>query len=171
MDNKISYFVGVFGFLQLSMQDVGLLDKQGVPIKKKKMTLHETDAVYIYSWLSDSLKDVNVGKLRELAKETDKRVSKLISEHAVVNNFLLSILLLHHYIDNDATKNEQLLLAPKIYRVMELLDKAVTDEEIDDSIRKTTHRTADNIYRQATNKAQLSDDVRDAFANKYMRKK
>ena len=170
MKNKTSYFVGIYGFLQLSMQDVGLLDKQGKPIKKKRMTLHEADAIYIYTWLSDRLKDVDVGTLRELAKETDERVSKLISEHKVVNNFLLSILLLRGYLDNDASKNEQLLLAPKVYRVMELLDKAVSDEELDDSIRKTTHRTADNIYRQASGGLQLSDECRDAFANKYRRK-
>ena len=39
MKNKTSYFVGIFGFLQLSMQDVGLIDKQGLPIKKNDVDL------------------------------------------------------------------------------------------------------------------------------------
>ena len=171
MTDKTSYFVGIFGFMQLSMIDVGLLDQTGTPIKQKHPTLNEVDAVYIYNWLSDRLKDVNVGKLRELAKETDKRVSKLISEHKVVNNFLLSILLMREYLDNDAPKNEQLMLSPKVNRVIELLDSAITDEEFDVDIKRTTARTANNIYRQIAGKCQLSDEIRDLVADKYRRKK
>jgi len=171
MIDKIEYFVGIFGFMQLSMQDVGLLDKQGVPVKKKHMTLNEVDAVYIYKWLSDELRHVNVKELRELAKETDNRVSKLISGHSVVNNFLLSILLLREYLDANAPKNEQLLLLPKVSRVITLVDSAISDEEFNADINRTTARTANNIYRQMVGKAQLSDEIRDLVVAKYFKGK
>ena len=39
-------------------------------------------------WVGENLKDVNATKLRVMAKITDERVSRLISDHKVVNNFL-----------------------------------------------------------------------------------
>lgn len=157
-----SYFVGIYGFMQLSMIDVGLLDNQGFPIKKKKPTQTEQDAIWLYNWVSDKLRELNTAQLRSLGAETDKRVQKLISDHSVVNNYLLSIYLFREYVDNDADKFEQGLLRPKIDRIINLLDEAVTDEEFDADIRRTTARTADNIYRQITERPQLSDEVRDA---------
>ena len=159
--NRESYLVGVYGFLQLSMKDVGLLDTRGVPIKKK-MNMNEQDGIAIYNWVADEIKSVPLHHLRELGKETDKRVSKLISDHTIVNNFLLAIMLLREYVDNDATRPEQLLLSPKINRLIELVDSAVSDDDFDANIKRTTARTANNIYRQMMGLPQLSDEVRDA---------
>ena len=166
--NKLSYFVGIYGFLQLSMHDVGLLDAKGAPIKKKH-NLNEIDGLAIYKWLSDELKDISVGKLRAMARETDERVSKLISDHKVVNNFLLAIMLLREYVDDTGTKMEQILLSSKINRLVDLVDSAVSDDDFDVNIKRTTARTANNIYRQFAGKCQLSDEVRDAH-NKFRRK-
>ena len=168
--NKIEYLVGIYGFMQLSMQDVGLLDQKGQVIKLKKPTMSEQDGIALYKWLGEQLKDVNAFKLREMAKLTDARVGKLISDHKVVNNFLLSIMLLREYVDEQGSGFEQNLLLPKISRLIELVDGAVSDDDFDVDIKRTTARTANNIYRQFAGKAQLSDEVRDAH-NKFRRKK
>lgn len=169
MMNKTGYLVGVFGFMQLSMMDVGLVDEGGFPIKKKRPTMSEVDGIKLYEWVSDQIKAIDRVKLRALGREVDQKVSKLISDHTVVNNFLLSIMLLREYVDNSAPKNEQILLTPKINRLVDLVDSAVSDEEFDRDIKRTTYRTANNIYRQFAGKAQLSDEVRDA-KNKFKRK-
>lgn len=166
IDDNISYFVGIYGFMQLSMMDVGLVDPKGFPIKKK-YNMTEQDAMFLYNWVSGKIKDVPQWQLRALGSETDKRVSKLISGHAVVNNFLLSIMLLREYVDNDAPKHYSLMLSPKINRIIEMLDEAVSDEEFDVNIKRTTARTANNLYRQMIGKPQLSDEIRDIVANKY----
>lgn len=159
--NKTEYFAGCFGFLQLSMQDVDLLDKYGVPIKKKLLPT-EADALAVYKWLSDQIKDVPARELRKMASVTDERVGKLINEDKTVNNFLLGLLLLRAYLDEEAPKHEQLMVLPKIHRLIDLVDSAVSDEEFDADIKKATARVADNLFRQAVGKLQLSDEVRDA---------
>ena len=170
MNNKkrLSFLVGVYGFMQLSMIDVGLLSKKGVPLKCKKPLPSEVDAVAIYNWLSDQLKDVGVGKLRSLAVDMDTAVSKLFNDHKVVNNFLLSLLLLRAYVD-DSTKMEQILLSGKINRLIDVVDGAVSDEEFDVTIKKTTSRTADNLYRQYIGKPQLTDEVRNAYFKRIVK--
>lgn len=170
MNNKTEYFVGIFGFMQLSMQDVGLLNTRGVPIKLKNPSINEVDTVNIYNWVSDKLVSVPKHKLDSMGREVDKKVKKLISDHSKVNNFLLSILLLREYLDNEAPRNEQLMILPKVHRVIELLDSAITDEEFSVDVRRTTARTANNLYRMYVGKPQMGDDVRDLVANKYRNK-
>jgi len=167
---KTEYLVAIYSFLQLSMVDVDLLNKNGSPIKKK-YTQTESDAMYLYRWLSEQLKDIDIVELRSMAKKTDIRVSKLLNDHTVVNNFLLAVYLLREYVDQDGSKMEQILLSGKINRIIDLLDEAVTDEEFSVDTKRTTSRTSKNIYRQFVGKCQLSDEVSDAVANKYRRKK
>jgi len=161
MIDKIEFFVGVYGFMQLSMMDVGLLDDRGVVKKTKGLSPTEQDGVAIYRWVSDQIRHVPAEKLKPLAAKTDARVRKLLNEHTKVNNYLLSVLLLRAYVD-DADKATQILVGSKINRVIESLDAAVTSEEFDALIRRTTARTADNIYRQFIGRPQLSDEVREA---------
>ena len=165
--NRLEYLVGVYGFLQLSMIDVELLDKNGYLVKKKLLPT-EQDAIYIYGWLEDRFKELRKSEVASMARETDKKVRKLISDHTVVNNFLLSIMLLREYLDNEAPKNEQILLGGKVNRLVDLVDGAISDDEFNADIKRTTARTANNIYRQAMGMAQLSDEVRDAH-NKFRR--
>ena len=157
MDNT-TYIVGIYGYLQLSMQDVGLLDERGVQFKGK-YNMSETDALFIYNWVGESLKDIQADKLRKLAQETDARVDKLLNDHKEVNNFLLGILLLRDYLDNHGSKIDQLMVLPKVNRLVDVVDGAVSDETFNPMIKRTTARTANNIYRQWAGKPQLSDEV------------
>ena len=168
MKNKIEYFVGVFGFMQLSMIDVGLLDEKA-RLVKMKYNAGETDAVAIYKWISEQIKHLPAKDLKLMAKKTDNKVKKLISNHKKVNNYLLSIMLLREYIDNDGLRYEQILISPKINRLVDVIDATVSDEQFDANIKRTTSRTANNIYRQFIGKPQLSDEVREAH-NKFRRK-
>ncbi len=154
-----SYFAGVYGFMQISMQDIGLLDDKGLPFKRAKYNMSEQDAIKIYIWIGEKIKHVDSYRLKRLAQETDKRVSKLINDHRTVNNFLLSIMLLRLYLDNLAPLNEQLMILPKINRLIDVVDSAVSDEEFSPEIKRTTARTAENIYRQWVGKPMLSDEV------------
>jgi len=158
MENKLTYLVGIYGYLQLSMLDVGLLTEQGQVIKAKH-NMSEQDALYIYKWVGEHLLDVDKDKLRRLAQETDKKVSKLLNDHKEVNNFLLAILLLREYLDNHGSKVEQLMILPKVNRLVDVVDGAVSDEAFNPMIKRTTARTANNIYRQHVGRPQLSDEV------------
>ncbi len=169
MLDKTAYFVGVFGFMQLSMTDVGLLKDGMICKKRSELTMGEADAVAIYNWVGDYLKSYSVTELRKMARETDEKVKKLLNEHQVVNNFLLSIMLLREYIDDYGTKAEQILMLGKIDRLMDVVDGAVSDDDFDSDIKRTTARTANNIYRQFAGKCQLSDDVRNAYFKKVIK--
>ncbi len=151
--------VAVYGYLQLSLIDVELLTPNGVPVKKKRPVQTEQDAIALYHWVSDQLSGVNTRELRSLAGKTDIKVSKLLNDHQVVNNFLLSIMLLREYIDEHGDSIQKILIGNKINRIIDLLDDAVTDEAFDPEIKRTTGRTARNIYRQFTDRPQRSDDV------------
>jgi len=169
--DRITYLVGIFGYLQLSMKDVGLLTEQGTPAKKKHLKPSEQDGLAIYKWVGEQLRHLPAEKLRPLARITDERVNKLLNDHKVVNNFLLGLLLLREYLDNNAPKNEQLMILPKVNRLVDVVDGAISDEEFSVEIKRTTWRTADNIYRQAVGKAQLCDEVRDLKAKRFIRSK
>ena len=158
---QLEFIVGIFGFLQLSMQDVGLLDKKGRPVKKKKPLPSERDAIFIYDWVAGHLKNLPIEHLRPKARVMDEAVTKLLNDHTVVNNFLLGLLLLRAMVD-DGSKSTQILIGSKINRLVDVVDDAISDEEFSADIKRTTARTADNLYRQFTGRLQLSDEVREA---------
>ncbi|MCD6135832.1 hypothetical protein J7J63_03870, partial [Candidatus Bipolaricaulota bacterium] len=108
--------------------------------------------------------------LRNKAKVFDGYVGKLVNVALKVNNFLLSIMLLREYLDNYGTKAEQILMSGKINRLLDVVDGAVSDEEFDSDIKRTTARTARNIYRQFTGECQFSDDVLNAHFKKVVKK-
>ncbi len=169
-ETRINYLVGVFGFFQLAMKDVGLLDKHGVgPAKRRKMLSHEQDALAIYDWVGEQLKEFSTTQLRPRGALMDKAVGKLLNDHKVVNNYLLALLLLRDYIDEQGSKMEQILMTPKINRLVDVVDGAVSDEDFDADIKRTTARTSDNLYRQYVDKAQLSDEVRDVYFKRIKR--
>ncbi len=159
--SRDEYLVGVYGMLQLAMQDVDLLDKHGRPYTKKRKSPTETDALFLYWWVGEEIRDVSTGELRRMAKVTDNNVAKLLNKHTVVNNFLLGVMMLRLLVD-DSGKYEQTLLGGKINRVIDMADKAVSEDEFSPQIKRETARTSDNLYRIYTERPQLSDEVRDA---------
>jgi hypothetical protein len=160
-NDQLDYLCGIYGFLQLSMRDVGLVDAGGHVMKRKKRKASESDGVALYEWVSDQLKHIPVHSLRKRASIMDARVKKLFNDNKTVNNFLLGMLLLRLLID-DSGRMEQLMILPKINRVINLVDEAISDEEFSVDIKRTTARVADNLYRQYTGRAQLTDEIRNA---------
>jgi len=163
---QVDYLVGVYGFLQLSMQDVGLLNAKGQPIKGKR-NMGELDALAIYHWVGDKIKHIDGHTLRKKGAFIDGMVKNLLNKHTVVNNFLLAVLMLREYVDEDGTHTEKILLSAKINRLVDVVDSAVSDEAFDVDIKRTTSRTAKNIYRQFKGRGQLSDEYMD---NRFRRK-
>jgi len=169
-ETRLDYLVGIFGYFQLSMIDVKLLDSKGRPPKKRNKLLQtEQDALKIYDWVSDQLVKFETYELKPRGKRMDDAVKRLNNEHNVVNNYLLALLLLRAYMDEVGTKMETILISPKINRLIDLVDGAVSDEEFSPEIKKTTARTADNLFRQYVGKCQLSDEVRDAKNKSWMK--
>ncbi len=161
-ETRLDYLVGVFGFLQISMKDVKLLDDKGrTPKKRNKMLMSEQDALAIYEWVGEQLNGFETHELRPKARRMDEAVKKLNNTHQTVNNFLLALMLLRAYIDNEATVMEQVLISPKINRLIEVVDGAVSDEVFTPEIKRTTWRTSDNLYRQYAGLIMLGDEVRD----------
>ncbi len=168
-DNTI-LFAGSFGFAQLSMRDVGLLNKDGSPAKKKKhMTAIELDGMGIYIWLSDKLKEFDGNQIRVKASVVDGMVKKLFNEKKIINNYLLSLYILREWLDNDGGRFEQDMMLPKINRIVAAMDEEISDGRFDSDIKKVTRRVADNIYRQWSGKPQITDDIRDLNSKRFMR--
>jgi len=173
-NDLLNYFVGIWGRMQLSMKEVGLVNDRGDVIKSKWSKL-DKEAVDIYLHL-DSVIEAYKKKLCVTTKEiifkrtavTDDIVKKLINDNKQVNNHLLAMFLYQNYLFDIASKSEQILMMKK---VQSQVDDYPTDTEHYNSIRKNTAWIADNIWRQFTGKAQLSDEVRRANAKRFMKNK
>lgn len=164
-EQKLDFKIGLYGRMQLEMIANDLLTKDGVPIKKKNMSSNEDDAIRIYDHLSYDLKGLGVSVLNERAERTNEVVRKLLNENAVINNYLLSMMLYRLYLQEETTKFERLMVLPKVERQIKIYEglEGLNFKEI----RKTTSRVADNIWRVFTGKAQLSDEIRDLRAKKF----
>lgn len=157
--DKAILFAGVYGFMQLEMRSTELLLSNGKWYKRKShMSESERDAVFIYEWIEDQLRQYNIAEIQLNARVIDNMVKKLVNEDKFVNNFLLGVYLLRNYVDDYGSKMDHILLLPKIHRLMFFLD----EQKFDMKIRKATSRVANNIFRQWAGKPQLSDEVRDA---------
>ncbi len=169
-DDRLTYLVGVYGFAQLALKDVGLLNERGRLAKKKKfLNASEQDAIWMYDWVGEQIKHIGEVELRKRGNIVDTKVKKLLNGHQEVNNYLLSVFLLRHYVD-DGTMMEKILLGNKIDRMVDVVDSAVSDDDFNPAIKRTTARTSMNIYRQFIGRPQLSDEVLDAKYKKIRRK-
>ena len=164
-ETRLDYLVGVFGFMQLSLVDLKLLNEKGIaPKKRNKMSADDQDTLKIYDWVCDELRQFSSVGLKPRARIMDQRVKKLINNHTVVNNYLLSLYLLRQYIDHDATVMEACVIGPKINRMVDVIDKSVIEGDFDPAIKRATWRTAKNLYSQYIGWVMLSDE---AFDNKF----
>jgi len=169
--DKYIFLSGIYGFLQLSMRDVGLLLENGVWYKKRKhMTEAETNAIYLYEWVEDQLRSLPVHVIRKKSGEVDRMVKKLNNDNRYVNNFMLGVYMMREYIENACGKFEQDLILPKVNRIINTLDEEVMGGRFDPQIKKTTARVANNIYRQWAGLPQLSDQVRDAKFKRILKR-
>lgn len=169
MDNQtmLEFNVGIYGRMQLEMRELDLVDENGVPRPTKHMSAREQDAVAVYNHLSYKVRGIDSKKLHELAQRTNDIAKSLVNEETLINNYLLAMMLMRSYLQDLAPKSEQIMVFPKINRMIDMYENLEGEEYA--KIRKTTFRVADNMWRVFTGKAQLSDEIRDLRAKKFIR--
>ena len=167
-ETLLKLYVGLYGFVQIEMREVGLLNEDASPKPTKHMNDIEKDGVAIYDHLCWKVKGLSVERLHEIAEFTNDIVRSLINEEQIINNYLLAMMLFRCYLDDEAPKYEQIKMLPKVNRSIRHYEQLEGEQY--KKIARTTHRCADNMWRVFTGKAQLSDAVRDAKASKYLRK-
>lgn len=166
-EQKLKFHVGIYGRMQIEMMAIDLVDDGGVPRPTKNMSATEKDGIAVYNHISYIVRGLSSKKLFELAQHTNEITKALINEEQLINNYLLSAMLYRLYLQEEASKAEQIMVLPKINRIIKMYEELDGDEYA--KIRKTTSRVADNMFRVFTGKAQLSDEIRDLRANKFKR--
>ena len=162
--------VAVYGNFQKHFHKIGLVDDTGTPIPKKKMNLDETRRVSLYDFVSYKLHSLSRIQLQSRADEFNDLVGKLINEEQLVDNYLMAIMLLRNYLDELAIPIERNAHINKINDVIKLFESMENTEENDfREIKKITARVTDNIWRILTGKAQLSDEIRDLRARRFVK--
>jgi hypothetical protein len=146
--------VGIFGFLQLSLKDSDYEIVKGKVKPNKHDSLNELDIKYIYNWFADRTSGL---PLESHVNTVNTMVSKLLNKDAKVNNFYMGLHLGIYWIETYGSGFDKNLMLSKMYR---LIDE--TKNHINIETAKNSYRVADNLWRQANEKAQLSDEVRDA---------
>lgn len=164
---KLKFHVGIYGRMQLEMMAIDLVEKNGVPKPTKNMSAIEKDGIAVYNHLSYIVKGLSSKKLFELAQFTNDIAKSLINEETLINNYLLSAMLYRLYLQEEASKPEQIMVLPKVNRIIKMYEELDGEEYA--TIRKTTSRVADNMFRVFTGKLQVSDEIRDLRANKFKR--
>ena len=167
MTKELEFIVGIYGRSQIEMIAIDLLNDDGSPKPTKNMSADEKDAIAIYNHLSYKIKGIGSKKLNELGEYSNEVAKKLINEDTLVNNYLLAMMLYRTYLQDIVGRFERDKILPKVNRQVKVFEGLEGSEFA--KTRKTTARVADNIWRVFTGKAQLSDEVRDLRANKFIR--
>ncbi len=167
MNHADKFIVGVYGRMQIEMIATELLNNDGSPKPTKHMNHHERDAIAIYDHLSYLIRKISKEKLNDMAKYTNEVAKKLINDDTLINNYLLSMMLYRLYLQDVASKYEKDMILPKVERQIKLFEGF--EGESYKRTRKTTARVADNMWRVFTEKAQLSDEIRDLRRNKLIK--
>lgn len=165
-ETTLNFIVGIWGRMQLAMKETGLVVDGGVAIKPyKHMDRTDREAIEIYNILDTYLRSnkIFIDEIVERSRVTDNIVKKLINDHKRVNNQLLAMFLYQEYLLEFGSHGAKTVTLPKVKRQIE--DFPLTTEELK-TTWKYTGRIADNMWRQFTGKAQLSDEVRDLRAKR-----
>jgi hypothetical protein len=164
----IDWIVGCYGFAQIEMTNVKLINKDGSPKSTKHMSFDEQDGIAIYKWLSEKVKGIGVKELHDRAERINEMVRSLLNVEAYVNNYLLSMFMLNEYINEHGTHTEKMMILPKVMRQINAYDSL--EGEKYRIIARDTFRASNNLWRQYNKRPQLSDEVRDAMFYKIKRK-
>lgn len=153
------FFAQLLARIQLEFVHSGILSDKGIPVDPKNYAEDAKDGVAIYNYVKQKLVDNRVSYETALkyVDEGNAMVKKLVNDEQIVNKYLLSLMLLRLYLDEEGSKAEQIMIKPKVERSLKLF--GLDDEE--KKLRKTTHRVADNLWRQFIGRPQLGDDLRD----------
>lgn len=161
-------FVSIYGFFQLEMREVGLLDKQGRPTKDRKRPLDETESIDLYNEISQKVKNIPEGELKRLAGKVNEVVkNQLVNNKGKINNYLMALMLYRNWLDEIGSIFEQNRFLAKVNRQIAIYEKLEGSNYAE--IRKESYRVADNLYRIWTDKPQLDDELRDLRAKRFVR--
>ena len=169
--NLEAFYVGVWGRLLLQLEKSGYLNRDLTARKfrlddetgkKEKLSLTEQDVLAIYMYIREKIKDVPQHKIDEYAILNNDYVQALINDEQQVSNTVLACAMYQSYLYDIAGIEER----NKMQRKVESVIGGFGNKES----AKYSARCGDNLYRQFVGKAQLSDEVRDARAAKFLKK-
>lgn len=169
-ENLRILIVSIYGLMQTELDAVKLLSDNGAPKKSKHHDLIEEESLKIYHWLASKIVHLKDQELVFYAKKFNKIVESLVNEENLVNNYLMALMLLRNYFDEVANKPEQIIYKHKVARQIKVYEDVFSkDKEEYKGIQKVTSRVADNIWRVLNDQLQLSDEVRDARAKRFLK--
>jgi Asp-tRNA(Asn)/Glu-tRNA(Gln) amidotransferase A subunit family amidase len=168
MERELEFIVGLYGRIQIELIEADILDKSGIPLGKQKELIYQ-DALAIYESLGHRVKRLSAEQINKMAEYTNDVAKKLINEDTLINNYLLALILYSSYLTEFGNRSEQITILPKVHRNITAHQELASDDY--KGVFKTTNRVADNMWRVFNNRLQLSDELRDKRANKFLKDK
>jgi hypothetical protein len=168
--NLTAFYVGIWGRLFLQLKEKGYLKKDNSPQTKfrfhkdgsrAKLSLVEKDILDVYATMRDKLKNVPQWKIDDYAELNNEYIRNLVNDKQQVVNVILACAMYRSYLDDYGTVYERNLMIRRLDNIINSYDDRETV--------KYSARCGDNLYRQFVGKPQLSDEVRDARAKRFLR--
>lgn len=169
-ENTRILLVAVYGNMQHIMNGVGLVSDKGAPLGAKSQNINETEGLDIYKYLGRKIQHLRKFELNFYADKFNEIVGNLINEENLVNNYLMAMMLLRNYLNEEAIPMERIMVGGKVDRQIGVFEKIFAgNKEEYKNIQKVTGRVADNMWRILNDRPQLSDEVRNARAKRFVR--
>jgi hypothetical protein len=164
-ENELEYLIAVYGIFFFTLTEYGLADKETAYPKKlkgKDDNQKNNDSIAVYKWLSEKIRGLSGKQLQERAKKFNNTVEAL-KDNFWLNQYLLGIFMLQHYLENEADTYSKNLILPKTTRLIKVMREGIinTNENGNDIILDSS-KAASNVWRMFNGKAQLTKEVRDA---------
>jgi len=158
--------IASYGYMQQTLREEGLLNDNGSPKKSNKMPLNSQEMLSVYAFMGDRVKNIDKPELDKYSILSNEALQKLLNIGQKINQILFALYIVRYVIDN-SDHMTRVLMQNKVNRLIDHAAKQIRDNHSQELVT-TTSRAADNLCRQLSGKAQLSDEVR-AAKNKFMK--
>lgn len=164
--------IAVYGIFQVSLKHEGFLEQENAkPLKLPKDASElDRDAMAIYLWLVEQLRDVTEKQINERKSHFNK-IAKSLEKEYLLNMFLLSLFLMDKLLINESVARQTVLL-PKVTRCINALSLGIraTQGDNGDRIVLDSSIGASNIWRLFHGEPELTKTMREYRRNKWRSK-
>ena len=173
-ENELDYLIAVYGVIFFALSETGIVDPAtAIPkkLRKKDQTEKNTDSIFIYTWLSEKIRGISREELQKRIKKYNNIIES-IEDNFFLNQFLMALFMLDHYIEAHASGLDKNLLGPKIRRTINHMRDKIVEVNIEHDGKEIildSSRGASNIWRLFNGEAQLTKEVREARVKMWKR--
>jgi len=165
-ENKKDYLIAIYGIFYFTLTEMKLLGEYAEPLKIRKKDKDEKkeDSIAIYKWLAEKMRGISENQIKERIQTYNGMIKKLHDDF-FLNQYLMGLYMLDHYLHNEGSDLDRNLILPKVKRLIKTMRIniiRVNSEKNGNEIIIDSSHAASNIWRMFNGKAQLTREIREA---------